>query len=173
MDCSSTNNLGGIAGQSAQYSRIENSYNIGNIVGEIRLGGIVGQTYNYSLLQNCYNTGNVNGDDRIGGIAGLNSSEIYNCYNVGKISGNREFGGIVGLNAISESNDSKGVIRNVYSIENIYGTNKSIIEQAEVKKLEEIKLISSILGDAFENDSNNINEGFPILKWQCDPTMGN
>lgn len=165
INCNITTNVGGIVGQ-AQKSKIENSYNGGNIQGETRLGGIIGQIYNFSLLQNCYNTGNINGDYRIGGIAGQSSAEIYNCYNIGNILGNSELGGIVGFNAISETNDSKGIVRNVYSIENVYGINNGIIEQAEVKKLEEIKLISSLLGEAFENDNSNINKGFPILKWQ-------
>ena len=64
------------------------------------------------------------------------------------------------------------IIRNTYSLEgvcdNIYGYNGngSIIEQSSIKTSEELKLLASALGSAFEEDGNNINNGFPILKWQ-------
>ena len=165
VNCEGVNNVGGLMGQALQ-SVVENCFNIGNVVGNRTVGGVVGQIYSYSLLQNCYNTGNVDGDYRIGGIAGMNSSEICNCYNVGNISGNEEFGGIVGLNTISETNESIGVIKNVYSLESIYGINKSTIEQGEVKNSEELKLLAPTLGEAFEEDSSNINNGYPVLKWK-------
>ena len=165
INCEGVNNVGGLMGQAVQ-SVVENCFNSGNVVGNRTVGGVVGQIYSYSLLQNCYNTGNVDGDYRIGGIAGMNSSEICNCYNVGNISGNEEFGGIVGLNTISETNESIGVIKNVYSLESIYGINKSTIEQGEVKNSEELKLLAPTLGEAFEEDSNNINNGYPVLKWK-------
>ena len=69
-------------------------------------------------------------------------------------------GGIVGINV------SNAVIKNVYSLENIYGRNDATIEQSSVKTSEELKQLASTLGDSFKNDIHNINNGYPILNWQ-------
>ena len=69
-------------------------------------------------------------------------------------------GGIVGMNV------SNGVIKNVYSLENIYGINNATIEQSSVKTSEELKQFASTLGDSFKEDILNINDGYPILNWQ-------
>ena len=70
------------------------------------------------------------------------------------------YGGIVGINT------DDGLIKNVYSLEKMYGVNNGTIERSSVKTPEELKLLASALGSAFEEDGNNINNGFPILKWQ-------
>ena len=50
----------------------------------------------------------------------------------------------------------------------IIGTSndKIIIDGIAVKTSDELKNIYSTLGDAFEEDLNNINNGYPILFWQ-------
>lgn len=73
----------------------------------------------------------------------------------------------MGLNTFSETNSTKAIIKNVYSIDDIYGeNNNSIIEQSSVKTPEELKLIVLVLGSAFKEDKSNMNSGYPLLSWQ-------
>ena len=170
-DDKSVNKLAGISGVLSDNSFLEECYNSGDINGGYTIGGIVGEASRSGIIKNCYNVGNVEGNNNIGGIAGeQNRGEIYNCYNIGLITGVDKVGGIVGSNNVY--NLTNIIIRNTYSLEgvcdNIYGYNGngSIIEQSSIKTSEELKLLASALGSAFEEDGNNINNGFPILKWQ-------
>ena len=36
----------------------------------------------------------------------------------------------------------------------------------KISTAEEMKTLASTLGDAFEKDAENINQGYPILSWQ-------
>ena len=103
-----------------------------------------------------------------GGIVGIayNKSTITNCYNIGIIECDFiEYAGITGYTSSSQNN----TIENNYYLENIInGTSndKIIIDGIAVKTSDELKNIYSTLGDAFEEDLNNINNGYPILTWQ-------
>ena len=69
---------GGITGY-AKFAEITDCYNQGTIDGKTRTGGIVGQTANNTLVQNCYNDGTVTGAS-VGGIIGFNGTSMVNCY---------------------------------------------------------------------------------------------
>lgn len=103
-----------------------------------------------------------------GGIAGTlyNKSTISNCYNAGIIRCNFiEYASIIGYTSLSQNN----ILENNYYLENIInGTSNDRIYLygITVKTREELKNIYSSLGNAFKNDSNNINNGYPILVWQ-------
>lgn len=76
-----------------------------------------------------------------------------------------EYAGIVGYTGSSQNN----TIENNYYLENIVNgisNDKIIIDGIAVKTSEELKKIYSVLGSAFEEDTNNINNGYPILAWQ-------
>lgn len=153
-------------------------YNIANITvtgkdsaGSAYLGGIVGGTGNSSSsIKNCYNIGtiksNVSGNS-IGGITGClgwdGSWTLSNCINVGQSYNNHDqlptvdfgnssysFGRVVGYN---DSNDK---------ITNSISTTK---EQLKNYTNEELK---NKLGEEFVRDESNINNGYPILKWQLE-----
>ena len=70
------------------------------------------------------------------------------------------YGGIVGINT------DDGLIKTVYSLENIYGVNNGTIEKSSIKTPDELKLLDTALGNAFKKDVNNINNGYPIFQWQ-------
>lgn len=166
-------NIGGIAGNVLENSEINNSYSTSTIVasGESsQVGGIVGGIIN-SAIKNCYNSGKIEGNEMVGGIAGYsNNCFIYNCYNSNNIKGILNVGSIVGLVA------NKGVqITNCYYLENtVNGANETeIIEGIAVKTGEQLKKLADALGEAFKEDINTINNGYPILEWQHDPTMEN
>ena len=167
---STTSILGGIIGSLSDESLLNECFNLGEIQGNNIIGGILGQVMNNGIVQNCYNIGSIKGESKIGGISGQNTCNIFNCYNIGEIEGNVKVGGIAGENNVSSSYHTTGILKNTYSLENkcedICGNNESIIENSFIKSEEELKAMASVLGSAFKEDTNNINNGYPILTWQ-------
>ena len=47
-----------------------------------------------------------------------------------------------------------------------FNINNAIMESCEVKSEEDMKNLAQILGSAFKEDTNNINNGYPVLRWQ-------
>ena len=154
------NYVGGITGENK--GNINNCFNLGNIESTTsNCGGIVG--LNWLKVQNCYNTADITGTGtNIGGIVGYmkdREANVKNCYNVGNITGSYG-GGIVGTM-------TEGKIESSYYLENkVNGENGQDYAGTEVKTSDEIKEIYTELGNSFKEDSNNINNGFPILSWQ-------
>ena len=163
----------GLVGYASNHSsEIKNSYNYGDIInGGYESGGIVGGLQ--GKVENTYNYGNVNGYGRSGGIVGqmydTTFPSIYNSYNFGTING----GGIVG-NIYLNSTENYKLSSNFYLKSSAnYGvqTNNTTFDYgAEPLSQEEMpSVISVINGDnAFVEDTNNINNGYPILKWQAE-----
>ena len=179
--------VGGIAGSGGI---IKNCYNTGNVFSYYKVGGIIGR----GSVYNCYNAGKIRGEENVGGIAG-ESNEIINCYNIGQIIANNKAGGISGIIGAYNSTSTE-TIENCYNAENIactsnvgaiygYVYNTATIEDmnnyylentannmpdnisnATSKNSEELKNLYTTLGNAFEKDTNNINDGYPILNWQ-------
>ncbi len=153
-------------------SKIKNSYNYGNIInGGYESGGIVGGLQ--GKVENTYNFGKVNGYGRSGGIVGqmydTTSPSVYNSYNYGTING----GGIVG-NIYLNSSENYKLSGNFYLKGSaVYGAQTNGVTfdiGAEPLSSDEMpSVISVINGDnAFVEDTNNINNGYPILKWQAE-----
>ena len=103
----------------------------------------------YGEIENCYNIEDVTGTKNIGGILGAadNNIESYisNCYSSGKISGEENTGNIV------------GDIDRGYRITEIINCYMS-----------EDTFTAEDLGEAFKDDEENINNGYPILNWESD-----
>ncbi len=178
---------GGICSSNGGY--IEECYNTGNINlnSNIQLesvkfgvGGIAGRV-NGRILK-CYNIGSINanvlGNLYIGGILGIaeNTSKISNCYNVGTVQGKGKellIGAIVG-----KIDESCAVSSNYYSENsNDKGIGTNLAEEETVKMTEEkMKLpdfVTTLNKENKENteevwkqDTDGINKGFPVLKWQ-------
>ena len=89
-------------------------------------------------------------------ILGIDSRE--DTYSKGNITG-QAGGGIVGFK-------ESGTIKNSYYLENIISGNESINEGAKSVSDSLLKDIYTSLGDAFKQDIDNINDGYPILSWQ-------
>ena len=162
---SSTDNfVGGIVGYIREKVIIENCYNSGNIISSGSLiGGIVGGISD-SRIKNCYNTGHIEGGST-GGISGAvyTNASIENCYNVGNLKST--VGTAFSINC---SGNSLVTFKNNYYLENTVNDSNDIFPQEEciVKNSQEMKELYSTLGNAFKEDSNNINNGYPILQWQ-------
>ena len=127
-------------------AEITHNNNNGNYAG---VGGIVGHS-SAGQITNCYNTKNINSrDGSVGGIVGASEGidttrkmGIYNCYTLGEVSGNINVGEIVYL---------------------IYGPIHPEIVNCYTKN---DTFTASNLGDAFEEDTENKNNGYPILYWE-------
>ena len=160
--------VGGIAGQVTNDCAIKNSYNEGTINADNRVGGIAGNIGNNSIIDSCYNIGDILGtanNSATGGIAGdvqLNS-KVSNCYNIGIVTGNNITGGIVGY-----LRSTGGKVENAYYLEGtVNGVNDSEKQGGVVEiTSNELKNLAITLGEAFKQDTNNINQGYPILAWQ-------
>ena len=160
--------------------------------------GIVGYLgYGTSIIENCYNLGNVNGGTQSGGIVGGLQGIVRNTYNIGNITGNSGKGGIVGQVFTETSpiirnnyntgniNDGGGIIDGYYGEKKDYVIQNNFYLQGSasygvsflqsdkgaepLSQSEMSSVISVVNGDnAFVEDTNNINNGYPILKWQAE-----
>ncbi len=160
----SESSVGGICG--VNTGKIEMSYNIGIITSQTtNVGGITGALQNEGSIKNCYNIAKITGTgSNVGGIAGSIFNEgclIHNCYNIGEVRSNNNLGGaIVGVFVA-------GTIQNCYYLENIVnGGNGIHVKGAISKTMEEMKQIDNLLGNDFKKDSQNSNNGYPVLTWQ-------
>lgn len=119
----------------------------------------------------CYNKGIIYG--AMGQAAGINGN-CYNvganhtqrCYNTGSISGSgRAIGSIVG------ENNNSSIINCFYTTSLAacgYRGSASNTRQVTETELKTAGFAATNLGDNWTDDINNINEGYPILKWQLE-----
>lgn len=152
-------NAGGIAGDQGNLNynaTINSCYNLSSSIKTTGsgswtyCGGIVGKTGYYAYLNNCYNSGNiVNSSAKSkGGIAG----HIYNYENRFFYPSNCAY---LKGSATSGTGNSYTPSSDTYKI-------KALSE-------EEMPDVLSVIGTSyFEEDTNNINNGYPILKWQVE-----
>ena len=185
---SNSTNIGGIVGTAVDNCMIKNSGNLGNIQANSTVGGIVG--VNQAQVENCYNIGEIKSEiTNAGGIIGVNNGIVTNCYNTGNITGTgANIGGIIGMgtgesrveNTYSKGNITgsdgggivgfleSGTIINSYYLENsVNGNNgNNIFEGTTAISDNQLKIIYTSLGSTFKEDSNKINNGYPILSWQ-------
>lgn len=158
-------------------AKIEECYNNGEVYnlsdmdkGRQTAGivGNIGGTQYQSEITNCYNTGYIHGIGAMGGIASWgNGYKITNCYNIGKLFSDN---GITNSGIIcATSTDGNNENINNYWLDTC-GANKGSPSNVgtETKTSEELKQLASSLSDKFTNDVNNINNGYPILKWQLE-----
>lgn len=181
--------VGGLAGKNFGY--IINSFNNGNISSNNRNnGGIAG--YNGGTVKDCYNTGNIIittttvKDINAGTIVGRSytgttagrpySGVIENVYSTGSITGvtsdKTYYGVICGKSDANPPKTNGAYYLKTDSINNgFYGVGGSAAVTSDAvgtasKNTDELKNLASTLGDAFESDSGNINNGYPVLSWQ-------
>ena len=190
-----TQMVGGISGNNIEKSIIEKCFNLSSVSGKTVIGGITGYQSNGSTVNSCFNSGTIRCSEvQVGGIVGRMDSEdtIKNCYNKGDvIGGTYNAGGILGANTkglvknsynisnvsgsgavgyISGSNVSGGNIYNCCflqkdeTINGVWHTDSS--SNTNTGEIDS-KLLSIINEEnAFKEDTNNINNGYPILSWQ-------
>lgn len=185
--------VGGIAGSSS--GPITRSFNAGAVTvaqkGYGGVGGIAG-VLKSAAISDCYNTGTITGPSRTAGIVSIAndtaSAIVKNCYNTGKIvsvstSTNPACGTIAGTIANSNG-DQIGSVENCYFLKGTYSyTSGSTVHTDEMvgypldkgeancklaseMKLDAFAITLSPTDKTFNVDAENINGGFPVLKWQ-------
>ena len=185
--------IGGLVGYVGVGCVIENCSNQANVIGYDQIGGIAGILVKDNIVSNCYNNGNIeilnNIEGKAGGIAGQtqNANDIKNCYNTGTIVAPKYSGGILGWshyesfieNCYNVGIANKGIVgwdnRDLVNIINSYflSTNSNgAVGKYDISNLEknESEMLSenfiNILGNAYKQDTDNINNGYPVLMWQ-------
>lgn len=175
--------VGGISGNlgsNTESSTIEMCFNIGEVysLADIdkgrQAGGIVGNVDSNEKQEkkiiNCYNLGYIHGIGAMGGIIGYaNNVNIQNCYHAGKVEieeGKAGYTGGIIAHLYTESTED--IINNNYWLSECgasYGIgNIKKNDGAESKNNEELKNLSTILGEHFVQDIEEINLGYPYLK---------
>lgn len=160
-------NIGGIAGHigNSGASEMTNCANFANVSAINAKGGCAGGIAGYiknTKIVNCYNSGSVESvTNRAGGIGGnfQNASSAENCYNIGAVSG-----GDKAKELFSFANN-KNKVKNCYSKDISKAFGSAYTNAENCGSIDED--ILNNLGSAFTEDSNNINGGYPILKWQA------
>lgn len=149
--------IGGTNGSTAANATIlENCANSGSITGETKgtVGGIIGYAQ-FASIKNCYNTGTITGATRSGGIAGQlqKNASASNCYNIGTATA-----------------DICDFLYESSSLSNCFykakATNAGTGTVTSCEQITDAAALLEKLGDAFIADDENINNGYPILKWQ-------
>ena len=180
-------NIAGIISMLSQTSKIINCYNAGEIVAKgdtennaFRIGGITAFQSSNSEVDSVFNIGKItiqvetsNNHLVVGGIAGStawsDSVKMSNAYNIGKI----ELENAVNQNIGSISGNSKlATLKNCYYLTGSYEVaigNGDLVEG--VQELESIEKFPTVLNvvngeGEFKADTNNINNGYPMLSWQ-------
>lgn len=172
-------NVGGIVASPQSKSAIVNCANTGSITAtqQKQAGGITGATGNVPLapIYNCYNTGDISVGEK-GQIAGgitsyAGNGDIVNCYTTGNVSGITKVGALIGdafnANTIPEK------IKNSYCLvsdtvnkgKNASGRGTNL-DEATIKDEAGMKTLAGTLGEAYAADTDNINNGYPVLAWQ-------
>ncbi len=175
------------------YNSIEN--NLENVTGNVKIGGIVGENQSTPAdIINCYNCSNIKNDEddaELGGIIGVlhqKNTTIQKCYNIGNIyssNKNANIGGIIGycwhdyvfdINNYKECYYKKNSA--TYGVGN--GEEMNLSDKAgNIEAKDEMPSVINVLMtdneqvewngqmvDVWKEDTNNINNGYPILYWQ-------
>lgn len=165
--------VGGIVGVGFTNSYINSCYNKGTIrqKGDQHCGGIISFAVQVKIT-NVYNVGEIIGIDCVGGIAGYTYSQdkesytnnyLYYCYNSGNVSGTSSTGAIVGYYNYYDQDYS-------YALTGTYTTLWGLVGAYKANRqgfLDTIKA-SDLGSDEFIEDTNEINNGYPILRWQSE-----
>lgn len=169
-------NAGGIAGLLQNRTQILSCYNIGDVHSFYLVGGIVGYTNGEgNLVNNCYNKGNVTvNTEGVGGLIGQDDlgDEIKNSYNIGKVTGSKSDGGVIGIH--------KGFQSNLFFINTagpVFGCGNNItdppnlLEEGNGSTIQTLKQLTNRFNNEqsetpWKDDTQNINDGYPILSWQ-------
>ncbi|MGN0967654.1 MAG: S-layer homology domain-containing protein, partial [Oscillospiraceae bacterium] len=178
--------VGGIVGRIGETNNgviVENCANFARVKSTDAkgVGGIVGSAWDSGgVIRNCYNAGYITTtySSPAGGIVGTNEGmDIYNCYNVGTIDTNGQSRG----RGIGSHDTGTYTVDNCYFLSGsgddadnpgyYKGVSKKIsvnvteLSETELKSAETLARLNAN-GDVFVADTNNINNGYPVLWFQ-------
>ena len=162
--------IGGVVGcvQSNSSTAMTECFNTGKVEGANLVGGLVGDLYNGGTITDCYNTGSVTATASSGTAGGLLGNFRYgslkNSYS-STVPSAAKAGSILG----KLDGSQQKTFEKVYGLEgsDIVGSSSTAVAGTAAKTEAELKALTSAdLSDKFTADSENINGGYPILKWQ-------
>lgn len=171
--------VGGLIGYLTGNCTVTNSYSQAtvsntNSASSSSTGGFLGKTSNYYTLtvKNCYSSGDVTANKGYaGGFTGYvycspSYKHIYeNCYAAGTVQVTGASSNACGF-AYSYAYSGYTFTNCYYNNSaNTSGCNRSDAGIAG-KTTDELKDLALTLGDAFQPDTVNLNNGYPILSWQ-------
>lgn len=169
-----TQSIGGITG-AVSYGTISKCINTGSVGTEDKsqqAGGIVGLMSNYAVVEGCYNTGPVIGKKNLGGLAGEATvcAVPQGCYNIGSVASGINTGGSVGSYTgsayISQTTGSFYLAESQAAATDKTATGAS---SATMKKAAFVTKLNQQIGtEFFAEDTEKLNDGYPILKWQTE-----
>ena len=169
-----TQSIGGITG-AVSYGTISKCINTGSVGTEDKsqqAGGIVGLMSNYAVVEGCYNTGTVIGKKNLGGLAGEATvcAVPQGCYNIGSVASGINTGGSVGSYTgsayISQTTGSFYLAESQAAATDKTATGAS---SATMKTARFVKELNQQIGtEYFAEDTEKLNGGYPILKWQTE-----
>ena len=179
--------IGGIVGIS-KSTNLSNCYNVGDVINvktgktfgdSCGIGEIIGVQSSNTETKNVFNIGNVISKDnatklKIGGIVGRAEDKataiINTAYNTGTIDANGLNSSQVGSIA---GNDLVTFIKCFYlkrTFDIGVAGSGTPIDVTEWDSLDKFPSVLSVVNEgeekAFKEDTNNINNGYPILSWQ-------
>ena len=164
--------IGGIVGYLSDSLTIRNSFSSAGIKASSgssssSSGGLVGKGGSYSITaENSYATGEVTGKYYVGGLVGYGTASSYkphtytNVYTAVQVTGDKAYALAYNSNA------------NYCTMNNCYYDNSNAKafngkqEGITGKSSAELKGLATALGEAFQEDKTNLNNGYPILDWQ-------
>ena len=166
---------GGIVGSAAGGS-ISGCYNTGIIKGHNNVGGIIGYADGKATINNCYNTGMVNfGGFFAGGLVGyLVNATISNSYTTGSVSNSWSSNAAIG----TTENNEVSIAGNCYYCKEKSGTTDKTpgVTEKNETDMKDASFVALLNGSqeqtVWVSDTQNINEGFPILAWQNSSATG-
>ncbi len=175
--------VGGLSAVVTGALTIDSCVNAGSVTAEgytIYAGGLVGYTtVNTPKLYNSYNAGEIISNSRysepyVSGLFNASSNrypEVKNCYNRGNVnvgprfSGNG-YGGIAAVGTGTKISNSFCTRESVAAVGETAGIAGTVVDE------DKLKTLTTTLGDAYNNDTDNINGGCPILLWQDPENKG-
>lgn len=159
--------FGGIIGNG--NCDIKNCYNLGEIeaTNAYSIGGICGGE-EHVTLENTYNLGKITASTKsnIGGVAGIVKT-ISNSYNGGIINiatGQNYIASVVGYCYNVDGLSTCYYLKDTFNVGYGYGTDTTNIIENETE-LKEMINSNLLIIDGWKEDSNNINNGYPIFDW--------
>ena len=176
---SSQTYTGGLIGyvyHTSGITRISNCFSTASVScgssSSAAVGGLIGYLYAQSTVTNCYSTGSVTTTSSASKASGLLNayafsstykSEIQNCYTSAQVSASSGY-------FVCYNYGNYCTFTNCFYDSTIAGSKtisyKAVQSGLTAKTSDELKDLADALGDDFLADTQNINNGYPILAWQ-------
>ena len=150
---------GFVVGGKDNGGTIRNSYNLGDINGDLA-GGLFCK--GKVIIENCYNKGNVLGKEVAGGLAGqlLSGSGIKNAYNIGNVDASTDYYGAI----VGQAHNSVKVENTHYLNTSLGKADKYAKEKtADFMRSQDFVNILNDNTDVWAKDEDEANDGYPIL----------